>query len=124
MRKPKLRNLLILQDGILTFLSFLCLGYILHIAVNECIGNSFCLVVVWNLVTIAAERYLAVCKPFKHSGFTKQRAYYIFILVYLMGIPCTSLAAFQVINVKYIVQYYMIYQEIAKHFQHQNVTFS
>ena len=59
--------------------------------------SCFSLVVVWNLVTIAAERYLAVCQPFKHSGFTKRKAVCIFILVYLMGIPCTSLAAFQVI---------------------------
>ena len=58
---------------------------------------SRCLVVVWNLVTIAAERYLAVCQPFKHSGFTKRKVVGIFIFMYVMGIPCTSLAGLGVI---------------------------
>ena len=48
-------------------------------------------------MTIAAERYLAVCKPFKHNGFTKQKVIGIFVLMYAMGIPCTSLAGFGVI---------------------------
>ena len=59
--------------------------------------RNLCLVVVWNLVTIAVERYLAVCQPFKHSGFTKQKVIGIFILMYTVGIPCVFLAAFDVI---------------------------
>ena len=55
-----------------------------------------CLFAVRNLVTIATERYLAVCKPFKHNGFTKQKVFCVFILMYMIGIPCTSVGALQV----------------------------
>ena len=59
--------------------------------------RNFCLVVVWNLVTIAVERYLAVCQPFKHSGFTKRKVVGVFIGMYTIGIPVVFLAAFDVI---------------------------
>ena len=60
-------------------------------------NTVFYLVVVWNLVTIAVERYLAVCQPFKHSSFTKQKVIGAFIFMYAIGIPCTFMAAFDVI---------------------------
>ena len=51
---------------------------------------------VWNLVTIASERYLAVCQPFKHGNFTKSKVLLSFGLNYLLGMVCTAGAAFQV----------------------------
>ena len=39
-----------------------------RINISDC-----CLLVVWSLVTIAAERYLAVCQPFKHNEFTTRK---------------------------------------------------
>ena len=58
--------------------------------------SLFCLVVVWNLVTIAAERYLAVCRPFKHNDFTRGRVTVIFGLIYVLACPLCTGAAFQV----------------------------
>ena len=52
--------------------------------------------VVWNLVVIAAERYLAVCQPFKHNNFTKRKIHRIFVLIYVMAILLESFAAFEV----------------------------
>ena len=48
-------------------------------------------------MTIAVERFLAVCQPFKHSAFTKQKVIGVFILTFTIGIPCFFLAAFDVI---------------------------
>ena len=53
-------------------------------------------------MTIASERYLAVCQPFKHNNFTKSRVTMVFILIYLMGVVCTAGAAFQV----FVLQHY------------------
>ena len=47
-------------------------------------------------MTIATERYLAVCQPFKHSNFTRGRIALIFCLIYVLAFPICSLAAFQV----------------------------
>ena len=47
-------------------------------------------------MTIAVERYLAVCQPFKHSGFTKRKVVRILILIYVLGIFWSSVGAFQV----------------------------
>ena len=49
-------------------------------------------------MTIASERYLAVCQPFKHNNFTKSRVTMVFVLIYLMGVVCTAGAAFQVLS--------------------------
>ena len=51
---------------------------------------------VWNLVTIALERYLAVCQPFKYANFTKSKVMLIFILMYIMSIICSGGSSFQV----------------------------
>ena len=51
---------------------------------------------VWNLVTIALERYLAVCRPFKYANFTKSKVMLIFILMYIMSIICSGGSSFQV----------------------------
>ena len=51
---------------------------------------------VWNLVTIALERYLAVCKPFKYANFTKSKVMKIFIGLYIMSIICSGGCSFQV----------------------------
>ena len=56
----------------------------------------FFLVAVWNLVVIAAERYLAVCKPFKHGEFTERKTVKIILLIYFVGIILSFPAAFQV----------------------------
>ena len=65
-------------------------------SVNKKYASVFCLIVVWNLVTIAAERYFAVCLPLKHNLFTERKITVIFILIYVFAAPCVSLAAFQV----------------------------
>ena len=57
---------------------------------------NYSLVAVWSLVTIAAERYLAVCQPFKHSNFTKRKIVLFFILIYFMAAFINSTAAFEV----------------------------
>ena len=52
--------------------------------------------VVWNLVVIAAERYLAVCQPFKHNNFTRGRVLVIFSLIYITAVLLKSIATFEV----------------------------
>ena len=52
--------------------------------------------VVWNLVVIATERYLAVCHPFKHKKFTRGRVLVIFGLIYITAVFLNSIAAFEV----------------------------
>ena len=47
-------------------------------------------------MTIAFERYLAVCHPFKHSNFTKRKVQRIFILIYIMAVVLESFAALEV----------------------------
>ena len=54
------------------------------------------LILVWNLVTIAFERYLAVCHPFKHSNFTRSKIMKIYVLIYMMSLVLPSIAAFEV----------------------------
>ena len=51
---------------------------------------------VWNLVTIALERYLAVCQPFKYANFMKSKVVLIFIWMYIMSIICSGGGSFQV----------------------------
>ena len=58
--------------------------------------NIFCVLVVWNLVTIAFERYLAVCQPFKHSNFTRGKIVKMFVLIYIIALLLPSIAAFEV----------------------------
>ena len=45
---------------------------------------------------IAAERYLAVCRPLKHNSFTKGRIALIFVLIYIMAVLLPSIAIFEV----------------------------
>lgn len=47
-------------------------------------------------MTIAAERYLAVCHPFKHAYFTKSKTVMVLSLIYVLGIICNGGSAFQV----------------------------
>ena len=47
-------------------------------------------------MTIAAERYLAVCHPFKHAYFTKSKTVMVLSLIYFVGIICNGGSAFQV----------------------------
>ena len=51
---------------------------------------------VWNLVTIAFERYLAVCQPFKHSKLTKSRVLKAFFVTCINGTIWTSGGSIQV----------------------------
>ena len=54
------------------------------------------LILVWNLVTIAFERYLAVCQPFKHSNFTRRKIAKILVLIYIVALLLPSIVAFEV----------------------------
>ena len=47
-------------------------------------------------MTIAAERYLAVCQPFKHNEFTKRKVLLFFALIYFMAVFINFSAAFEV----------------------------
>ena len=58
--------------------------------------SDFRLVVVWNLVIIAFERYLAVCHPFKHGNFTRKKIILFFAVIYFMAAFINSTAAFEV----------------------------
>ena len=40
---------------------------------------------IWNLVIIAYERYLAICKPFSHGDFTKGKAYKLTVALFFAG---------------------------------------
>ena len=70
---------------------------------NGCVDESifirhceYYLVAVWSLVTIAAERYLAVCQPFKHNNFTKRKALLFFVIIYFMAAFINFSSAFEV----------------------------
>ena len=58
-----------------------------------------CLITVWNLVVIAAERYLAVCQPFKHNNFRKVTIIKIYFIIYVITVILTSIFLFQVSEV-------------------------
>ena len=62
-----------------------------RINISDC-----CLVVVWSLVTIAAERYLAVCQPFKHNEFTTRKVLLFYVVIYFMAAFINSTAALEV----------------------------
>ena len=47
-------------------------------------------------MTIAYERYLAVCVPFKHAHFTRRKVLITFCLIYIMSIMFSFLVLFQV----------------------------
>ena len=47
-------------------------------------------------MTIATERYLAVCHPFKHSNFTEKKIPLIFALIYVMSFLLNSITAVEV----------------------------
>ena len=47
-------------------------------------------------MTIAAERYLAVCQPFKHNEFTIRKVLLFYVLIYFMAVFINSTAAFEV----------------------------
>ena len=47
-------------------------------------------------MTIAAERYLAVCQPFKHNNFTRKKAFCIFFYFYIFALFFTGIATFEV----------------------------
>ena len=47
-------------------------------------------------MTIAAERYLAVCHPFKHSNFTEKKILLIFALIYIMSFLLNSITTVEV----------------------------
>ena len=47
-------------------------------------------------MTIAAERYLAVCQPFKHNEFTIRKLLLFYVLIYFMAVFINSIAAFEV----------------------------
>ena len=44
---------------------------------------------IWNLVFISAERYLAVCHPFKYNNLTTKRIILILVAIYIMNIPAS-----------------------------------
>ena len=50
----------------------------------------------WNLVAIAAERYLAVCRPFKHCEFTRDKIVQIWVSFYIMTVILNFSTAFEV----------------------------
>ena len=45
---------------------------------------------------IAAERYLAVCQPFKHCEFTKRKIVLCYVLIYLGAMIFNFTTAFDV----------------------------
>ena len=47
-------------------------------------------------MTIAAERYLAVCHPFKHSNFTEKKILLIFALINIMSFLLNSITTVEV----------------------------
>ena len=47
-------------------------------------------------MTIAAERYVAVCQPFKHSELTKRKVLLFFVIIYFMAVFIKFSAAFEV----------------------------
>ena len=47
-------------------------------------------------MTIAAERYLAVCHPFKHNEFTERKIVLVFALIYVMSILLNSITTVEV----------------------------
>ena len=84
--------------------------------------NMFGIVSVWNLVTIAAERYLAVCQPFKHNNFTRGRVLIIFGLIYVLACPLCTGAAFQVRL--YQIHYYLYFLTFFRHMSIFGVTYT
>ena len=47
-------------------------------------------------MTIATERYLAVCHPFKHSNLTERKILLIFALIYIMSFLLNSITTVEV----------------------------
>ena len=45
---------------------------------------------IWNLVTLAFERFLAVCYPFKHKDFTRRRLFMVFFIIYIYSFFASS----------------------------------
>ena len=76
---------------------------------------SCCLIVVWSLVTIAAERYLAVCQPFKHNEFTIRKVLLFYVVIYFMAVFINSTAAFEV-SLKVEVKYFWVDSQPAQIF--------
>ena len=50
---------------------------------------SIVFVSMYNLVCLAYERFLAVCRPFEHVHFTRRSLRRIFIVMYIFSIICT-----------------------------------
>ena len=80
--------------------TWIVLSFPLSCVVSDKVISCF---VVWNLVVIATERYLAVCQPFKHNNFTRGRVLVIFGLIYITAVLLNSIAAFEVSDILHSV---------------------
>ena len=56
-------------------------------------------------MTIAFERYLAVCQPFKHNEFTIRKILPFYVLIYFQAAFFNSTAAFEV---RYFQFFYLL----------------
>ena len=54
-----------------------------HVWNGQVLYWYFALISTWNLVCLAYERYLAVCKPFAHIELTHKKLYIVIALVYI-----------------------------------------
>ena len=62
---------------------------ICHLWHGQFIYWSAMFVSIWNLVFISAERYLAVCHPFKYNNLTTKKIIMILVGIYFMNIPAS-----------------------------------
>ena len=62
---------------------------ICHLWQGQFIYWSAMFVSIWNLVFISAERYLAVCHPFKYNNLTTKKIIMILVGIYLLNIPAS-----------------------------------
>ena len=69
---------------------------ICHFWNGQAIYWSVAFVSAYNLICIAYERFLCVCKPFKFQDFTKSNIYRQWGIVYTLGLVCPFGAYFQV----------------------------
>ena len=68
-------------------------------------------------MTIAFQRYLAVCQPFKHNEFTIRKILPFYVLIYFQAAFFNSTAAFEVSYFQFFI-FYKIVQKLRLSFLH------